>query len=231
VRSKPVSSTGTNKDAERVSFRYHPRKARYAMTPVHVRSRTRSAVLTLLGVLLALAAATSTATASTNTASSHPAFGTQASSLGLTSTQAATLQAEVNGYISKLGGTQVAINKINLNNRGYVLLALPGKQTLVPHVCGYGYFCAYSGANFTGDSVNMYYCHRYLIPFTSSWRTGSGSWANNQYKNTPTRARITPTRARMYNRATPRRLIYTTPKPYSQDKHANWTPVAIVQPC
>jgi hypothetical protein len=182
------------------------------MTPVHVRSQTRSAVFTLLGVLFALAAANSAATASTNPASSHPAFGTQASSL--TSTQAAALQAEVNGYISKLGGTQVAINKINLNNRGYVLLALPGKQ-LAPNVCKLGYFCAYSGTNFNGNAINMYVCRLYPIPFT-----GPGSWANNQ---------IAGARARMYNKAGT--LIYTTPPPYSQDKHGNWTPVASVRPC
>ena len=184
------------------------------MTPAHVRSRTVSAVLTLSGVLFALVVATSTATASSNTASSHPDLGTQTRSLGLTSTQAATLQAQVNSYISRLGGTQVAINKIDLGNGAYAVLALPGKKS-AKNFCYYGYFCAYSGTDFQGTAINMYACRSYQIPFS-----GPGSWANNQTKGT---------QARMYNKAG--KLIYTTPPAYSQSTDGSWTSVVTVRNC
>jgi len=195
------------------------------MTPAHVRSRTAGVVLALVAMLMALAAATGTATASSNaatgtatassnTASSHPDFGTQARSLGLTSAQANTLQAQVNSYLSKLGGSQVAINKINLDNKGYVLFPLPGKKAAA-NFCSLYYFCAYSQPNFDGLAINMYKCGLYSIPFK-----GIGSWANNQTKGT---------RAAMYD--TTGKLIYTTPGAYSQDTSGDWTPIASVRNC
>lgn len=195
------------------------------MIPVHVRSRTASTVLALVVMVIALAAATGTATASSNaatgmatassnTASIHPDFVAQARSLGLTSAQASTLQAEVNSYLSKLGGSQVAINKINLDNKGYVLFPLPGKKAAANY-CNLYYFCAYSQTNFNGIAVNLYKCDLYSIPFK-----GTGSWANNQTKGT---------RATMYDTAG--KLIYTTPPAYSGSTSGDWTPVASVRNC
>ncbi|HZD16117.1 MAG TPA: hypothetical protein VE196_13535 [Pseudonocardiaceae bacterium] len=196
------------------------------MIPVHVRSRTASVVLALAGMLLALAAATGTASASSNaatgtatrsssTASTHPDFSAQATSLGLTSAQAKTLQVQVNGYLSKLGGTQVAINKINLNDKGYVLFPLPGKKAAAANFCNLYYFCAYSQPDFNGIAINMYACSLYSIPFK-----GTGSWANNQTKGT---------QARMYD--TTGKLIYTTPGAYSGATSGDWTPVTSVRNC
>jgi hypothetical protein len=176
-------------------------------------------------MLIALAAATGTATASSNaatgtaiassnTVSIRPAFDTQARSLGLSSAQADTLQAQVNSYLSKLGGTQVAINKINLNNKGYVLFPLPGKKAAA-NFCYLHYFCAYSQPNFNGTAINMYTCALYSIPFK-----GNGSWVNNQTKGT---------RATMYDPTG--KLIYTTPGAYSQATSGDWTSVKSVRNC
>lgn len=43
----------------------------------------------------------------------------------------------------------------------------------------YGWFCAYSGPNFTGESIGMYTCGNYSIPWVST-----GSWDNEQTPGT-----------------------------------------------
>jgi hypothetical protein len=228
MTSTSLNALGLTKTAAPLPFRAITtrRKAMYSMTPVHARSRTACAVLALVGVLIALAAATGTATASpnaaagtatasSNAASIHPHFGAQARSLALTSAQAMTLQAEVNGYLSALGGRQVAVNKIDLSNKGFVLFPLPGEKAAAANFCDLYYFCAYSQPNFDGIAINMYTCGLYTMPFK-----GTGSWANNQTKGT---------RATMYD--TTGKLIYTTPGAYSQDTSGDWTSVASVRNC
>jgi hypothetical protein len=82
------------------------------------------------------------------------------------------------------------------------------------HGCPYYYFCAYSGANFTGTKIQMYYCQFYNMPFA-----GTGSWVNNQ----------TPgTRARFYDYYY--NLKATTAGAYSTGTY-NWTPIYHVKPC
>lgn len=141
----------------------------------------------------------------------------------------------MNHYLKKFGGTQVAINKIDLGKRNFLLLALPGEKrareigssgklrAAAQNVCNYHYFCAYSKVNFYGDALNMGNCG-YQVQVDSEW--GPGSWANNQ-----TKGQGPNNKARMYSVNDNRKLIYTTPEPYSEDRNGNWTPVGWVLPC
>jgi hypothetical protein len=82
------------------------------------------------------------------------------------------------------------------------------------HGCPYYYFCAFSGRNFTGTKIQMYYCQFYTMPFS-----GTGSWVNNQ----------TPgTRAKFYDAYY--NLKATTAGAYSTGTY-NWTPIYHVKPC
>ena len=82
------------------------------------------------------------------------------------------------------------------------------------HGCPYLYFCAFSGTNFTGTKIQMYYCQFYNMPFV-----GTGSWVNNQ----------TPgTRAKFYDLYY--NLKFTTAGAYSTGTY-NWTPIFYVKPC
>src|SRR5262245_15813256 len=54
-------------------------------------------------------------------------FAEQAETANLTQAQVTALQSDVDTYLKKLGGKQVALNQIDLNGEGTVLVALPGE--------------------------------------------------------------------------------------------------------
>ncbi|MFE0101682.1 hypothetical protein [Streptomyces sp. NPDC059009] len=162
-------------------------------------------------------------------------FAAQAESAHLTSAQTTALQAKVDGYLAKTGGTQVALNKIDLGGKGEILVALKGEAHPRDFASGKGtrvavspclragvshYFCAYRGDSYTGDEILMYTCGtRYYV---STWGRG-GSWINDQTRNQESR------RARMYNPSGT--MIYKTPRAFSYDAHGDWNPVRYVIPC
>ncbi|MGW4825387.1 peptidase inhibitor family I36 protein [Streptomyces sp. NPDC004227] len=160
------------------------------------------------------------------------AFAGQAKAAKLTNGQAAALRSKVDAYLKKTGGKQIALNEIDLNGQGRVLVTLPGEErprdftsstgTLAaadPCITDWytGYFCAYKSENFKGDRIDMYYCQKYSIPWISQ-----GSWRNNQTLNTSPQARF-------YNGSGS--VIYTTPKPYSSHASYSWVGVYSVKPC
>ena len=155
-----------------------------------MRKRTIAVVFALIAavtsVFLSLPATAGAATAS------RPGFVAQAEAAGLSPATATALQAKIDHYLTTLHGrgTQVSPNQIDLH--GAVLnVAVPGEsqpRQLVPTVTSsdactpgadYGWFCAYSGENFTGDNIGMYDCGNYGIPWSST-----GSWNNNQTTGT-----------------------------------------------
>ncbi|MGH4029629.1 peptidase inhibitor family I36 protein [Actinomycetota bacterium Odt1-20B] len=192
-------------------------------------TKGRVAVATA-GALLMLGAGVASAQAGP-AAPAASTFARQAESAHLTSAQTRAVQAKVDGYLKKTGGTQVALNKIDLNGKGEILVALPGeprprslapagtKGAAVDHCLDgpvySGYFCAYEKDFYQGDETQMYYCQSYPM----NYRRG-GSWINDQ---TPGR------RARMYGRNG--NLLYTTPPPYSYDRQGDWYHVFTVRPC
>ena len=181
--------------------------------------------LALAAALLSLVAVTGAASASAGTVARHPDFRAQALRAGLTSAQARKLQGKMNHYLAEVGGTQVAINKIDVKPGENLVVPLPGSSraadpsrtgpTPDANFCYYGDFCAYSGTNFNGTAINMGPCGSYYIPFT-----GAGSWANNQTKGIE---------YIFYDRYC--NVIYTTPPAYSADKNGNWTYVYSVVNC
>ncbi|MFF0465706.1 hypothetical protein [Streptomyces mexicanus] len=187
--------------------------------------RILALLFTVVGVLAVTSVQSQASSSDTNAK-----FAAQAEAAGLTATQRASLQARVDRYLDKVGGTQVAANRIDFGPKDFLLLALPGEKSArdlskpltvrssnAPNFCYYKYFCAYSKTNFYGDAWNRSSCGYPLgIPFT-----GPGSWANNQTKGTV---------AYMYGDSTDD-LIYKTPGAYSADKYGNWTPVGWVMPC
>jgi hypothetical protein len=123
-------------------------------------------------------------------------FVAQARAAGLTATQATGLQAKIDDYLTTLDGrgTQVSPNQIDM--KGAVLnVTVPGekqpRQLVEPtraeydvDYCVGGYaqpewFCAYKYEQGEGDSIGMWACWNYSIP----WFT-VGSWMNNQTPGT-----------------------------------------------
>lgn len=196
-------------------------------------SRTMRSLTVLSGAALALfltaqGAGAATPTSSGDSASVAPpeaqvAFAEQGRAAGLTEEQIATLQNSANLYVFTMGGRQVALNKVVIEGKADVLIALPDEDAprelspedgLAAANCAYKHFCAYSRTDSTGSVIDMYSCGKYTIPFT-----GPGSWDNNQTKGTV---------ARMYDRNG--KLIYTTSPARSQGK-INWSKVHTVKNC
>lgn len=147
-------------------------------------------------VAVTLAVAATVTGAAHATAAPEPAFAAQARTLGLSDTQASDLQKEVAGYLGKLGGTQVAVNKIDLGNGGFVLLALPGetyaRDLERPSVtgaasCPYLHLCAFKRTNFNGNIIAVFDCSD---PENIPWTT-TGSYVNNQTPGTVGTFRLT----------------------------------------
>ncbi|WP_333738533.1 hypothetical protein [Streptomyces sp. IBSBF 2806] len=111
-------------------------------------------------------------------------FVQQADRLGLTTAERHSVQSRVNAYIEKRGGTQVALNKISLDDQGsYALLTLPGEKKVrevsAPKAsggtCDYYYFCIYEKERWEGSMEEWKHCNNREIPYTNN-----GSWVNNQ---------------------------------------------------
>ncbi|MGI5153047.1 hypothetical protein ACQEVC_42835 [Plantactinospora sp. CA-294935] len=144
-------------------------------------------------------------------------FVAQSRAAGLSADKAATLQADADRLLEKLGSgaTQVAPNKIKMPG-AELILPVPGQEQR-PAPCPYYNFCAYSEAGFTGYQVNAEDC---AITYGIPWYTYNGSWINNQ---TPGR------RARVnYTDGT----HWYVPGAYSQQSsNMGWYRVGSVDPC
>lgn len=158
------------------------------------------------------------------TASGASYFMSQSKSLGLTPAQAKALQAEAEVNVARTGGTQVAPNKIDLGG-ATMTLAVPGEKyardltqprsTRAAASCAHGHMCAYRGRNYSGNTIDMYRCADYRIP----WAT-RGSWINNQTAGTRARFKSSDGVVR-----------WTSPGAYSSDPDADWSWVHWVRNC
>jgi hypothetical protein len=192
--------------------------------------RSRISSLLTAGMAAVFATAMVVGSASASTSDNHSKFAKQGRAAGLTAVQTSKLQAKADKYLSELGGTQVALNKIDLNGKASVFIALPGEDHPRELQSQYGaqatdvnctggadylHFCAYSGSNFGGDQIDMYTCGRYFMPFGSG-----GSWDNNQTAGT---------QAAFYRQDNS--LIHYTAGAHSLNLHADWLPVYWVVNC
>jgi hypothetical protein len=113
-------------------------------------------------------------------------FEQQARAAGLTPSQAEYLEKRSDYYLATMGGKRISLNQIDVNGTATVNIALPSesrprnfaseaglRQAAQP--CPYLYFCAYQYEHWTGDSIDMYNCRFYSIPWVSV-----GSWENDQ---------------------------------------------------
>ncbi|WP_328842954.1 hypothetical protein [Streptomyces sp. NBC_00258] len=134
--------------------------------------------------------------------SARTGFSAQARAAGLSTQQATALQAKVDDYLVTLAGrgTQISPNQIDMNG-AMLNVTVPGEthpRQLVqaakvkyqadgchwptggaPSPPGYGWFCAYERESLQGDTVSMYHCDNYEIPFRTI-----GGWWNNQTTGT-----------------------------------------------
>ncbi|MEU1804759.1 peptidase inhibitor family I36 protein [Streptomyces sp. NPDC019937] len=160
------------------------------------------------------------------------AFATQSRQAGLTATQSARLQRDVDAVIAESGGRQVAANIVDLGDDASVRLVVPGEKYVrdlattrgpvtapIQAVCPYKDFCAYQGTNYTGHEQRFGECREENLK-GRGW-SGSGSWYNNQSKPSM--------RAKMYGKAG--NLVYKDGGPGSHDLNANWRPVWSIKPC
>jgi len=139
--------------------------------------------------LIALLPTTAHAASSRDAAVTHPNFAAQARSAGLTATQEAGLQAKVDSYLAKTGGTQISPNQIKLQGQGVLVVAVPGdtyaKDLSTPgtvhpnYTCPYLDLCVYSGTSYSGDFINWYYCQLHYAPYITV-----GSFKDNQSAGT-----------------------------------------------
>ncbi|MFF9863848.1 peptidase inhibitor family I36 protein [Streptomyces sp. NPDC013953] len=145
----------------------------------------------------------------------HPGFTAAAEEAGLDDDEAEELQRQVDHYVARQGGIQVALNRVAVAGMGEIVLPLPGARQARAD-CPAQNFCMFTGPDFTGAQFNLYRCATYTL---ENW-TGDGSWINNQ---TPgTRARFLD-----HNRNT----IHTTPGAYSASSRHDWDPVWYVVNC
>jgi hypothetical protein len=183
----------------------------------------------------AAAATTALLTAATPAwADPHPGqpFAAQAEAVHLSAAQTTALQSKVDDYLKKVGGKQVALNRIVFNG-GEVRVTVPGEahpRNLEPvtgsRVDKYdpcidgdfanGWFCTYQLPVFQGDELSWYYCRRY---YDMPW-LGHGSWINNQTHGT---------KAQFWGGNN--NLLYTTPGAYSSSEDYGWGPVFKIYIC
>ncbi|BCJ56830.1 peptidase inhibitor family I36 protein [Micromonospora endophytica] len=190
------------------------------------RVRTIALVSGLMSMILSGSAVAAQA------ATSEPNFAAQAKAAGLTGAQAKELQKEVDAIRADTGGTQVAINKIDLKGVGNILLSLPGQSVAYevdsigqpPQVgaatCPAQTFCAFAGPGATGNRLNLFTCKTWALSKATNWFTGSGSYINNQ--TTGTRAVFVDSN---YNAIS---LSVAAQAPVTP---INWSPIRYVVPC
>ncbi|HEX9338052.1 MAG TPA: hypothetical protein VF892_19300 [Pseudonocardiaceae bacterium] len=88
--------------------------------------RTKIGVVLAAGLAALFATAMAAGSASADVSGAHSTFAEQGRAAGLTTTQTIALQAKVDTYLAKLGGTQVALDQIDLHG-ATVFIALPGE--------------------------------------------------------------------------------------------------------
>lgn len=158
-------------------------------------------------------------------ATAEPASGaltdSQAQVRGLSAAEATTLQNRVDSYVARLGGTQIAPDRVQLAEGVVLKVALPtttgggSSPRTAAYDCRYKHFCAYSDTYFTGDVIDMIACASYKIPWF-----GDGSWQNHQTAGTRAQFRDNQFIVRWTDSGAP-----------TQDEVADWSWVHYVTNC
>lgn len=191
--------------------------------------KTRNILLTMFTALAA--AVLVAAPAAAGPAGIDLGLAQQARTNGLDDAEARSLQAQVGAHLAEFGGTQTAINKIELADGGFVLLALPGETyardvTAAPGVdavaCPFLYLCAYKGPNYTGDIIALTDCNAQPEPERIPWFT-TGSYRNNQTAGTVGRFFVINDDGD--------EVVSRTGPAFSQVASWNWANTTAIDPC
>jgi len=148
----------------------------------HSSRRRRAWVRGVVAATVGLAATLTMSGAASAESASGALTASQAQARGLSAAEATTLQNRVDSYLARLGGTQIAPDRIQLAKGVVLKLALPtatgghgNSSRTAAYDCKYKHFCAYSEPYFAGDVIDMIACASYSIPWF-----GDGSWQNHQ---------------------------------------------------
>jgi hypothetical protein len=171
-------------------------------------------------LLAAVAAAALTGVLTGPAAAADQPFAAQARSAGLTTTEARTLQGEVDQLIAAEGGKQIAANRVRwADARGDTTLPLPGEKRARSlsggaFGCDYQYFCTFRYQHYEGAMSRYYYCQDYVHP-ASFW-----SYENNQTGGT-----------NAVFRDSDYWILHTTPGAWSSNANIGMFFVEYLRPC
>jgi hypothetical protein len=207
-------------DATQVSLTLHNDRLNREEHMTPRRHGARSIIAGLGAVLIIFATGVGTANASAGSTNLRT-FATQATSAGLAPDQARTLQARVDGYLVRFGGTQVSANKIQYVDGATLLLSLPGERqaremtATAAAGCEGRHMCAWQHTDYSGDKIDLFFCNDvHPVPWV-----GQGIWFNNQDRGTTAR----------FLDNNHNEIANTGPAP-SQGL-MNWTPTFYIDPC
>lgn len=152
-----------------------------------------------------------------------PRFAAQARAAHVSVAKADQLQQEVTRYIHEHGGTQVALNVVDVPG-GSITFVVPGEKyardlATTPKVlaaaesCNSGSFCAFQGIFYSGNERSYFAnCESNTMP----WST-EGSYINNL-----------PDGGQGYWYNASKQIIYITPEASSENPEVSWIPVAYI---
>lgn len=173
-------------------------------------------------VVVAMSLLAAAGTASAATSGVQPRFAAEARAAHISVAKARQLQEEVTNYIHEHGGTQVALNVVDVPG-GSITFVVPGEKyardlattTEAPAVeeCPTGSFCAYEDTLYTGNERSYFdNCEKNSMPWA-----GEGS-----YKN------ILPDNDYAIWYGSSGAVVYKTPDADSENPDVNWAPVASI---
>lgn len=196
-----------------------------------MRSAIKAGVTVAIAATMGLMAGAGTASAST--AAIQPRITAEAHAAGISLAKAEKLQQEVTSFIRAHGGTQAALNVVDLSG-GSITFVVPGEKyardlattdrpLAAASGCAYLAFCAYNEISYGGSEVSAFDNCEYLsLPNAFS---GQGSYIN---------------RLPLYTSATwygkTYNVLYVTPDttpsdPAVSNPEVNWAPVWYIKAC
>jgi hypothetical protein len=188
-----------------------------------IRSRIVLTILAVIGITVGLTGAAQAG----STTDPSAVFAKQVADAGLTAQQAKGLQAKIDRYLAKYGGTQVSASRIEFADGGGIIVTVPGEryardlatQRSIASTwsCSYYYFCAFQNTYYQGEQRYEDTCNDLeAIPWVTE-----GSYVNNQTSGT--RARFVGSGGQT--------LGYSEAAFAAVPSGVNWLPIWWFDPC
>jgi hypothetical protein len=189
-----------------------------------------AALVTLFAVLMS-----GPGTVSAATPGAAAGFAARAQAAGLPAAQVQSTQRQVQAFIKRYGGRQVALNLVVFRG-GSMLFAVPGREAsavanasagtrvaaVVSSTCPVTAFCAWGQIDYAGSRAAFYACG---IDYTNPWAgVVFGSWKNDQTPQGPSGPRV----KFLYSDKT---VVATTPPPWAGNTEYYWNNVYYFRVC